>query len=88
MKTQIPQEQLKEIQNFLFEGQKIQAIKVHREATGSGLKEAKEAVEAIESKLREQAPESFQVAPKSAGCSAVILAALVPLGVLAVWLNL
>lgn len=88
MKPQIPQEQLKEIQNFLFQGQKIQAIKVHREATGSGLKKAKEAVEAIESKLREQAPESFKVAPKSAGCASVILAVLVPLGVVAVWLNL
>jgi ribosomal protein L7/L12 len=34
-----------EIDNLLAQGKKIQAIKVHREVTGSGLAEAKEAVE-------------------------------------------
>jgi ribosomal protein L7/L12 len=33
--------------SLLAQGQKIQAIKVYREATGSGLKDAKDAVEAI-----------------------------------------
>lgn len=34
-----------EIDDLLAQGKKIQAIKVHRELTGSGLAEAKEAVE-------------------------------------------
>jgi len=36
---------LTEIDQLLSQGKKIQAIKVHREVTGSGLAEAKEAVE-------------------------------------------
>ncbi|MFJ9853537.1 hypothetical protein [Streptomyces sp. NPDC101150] len=35
----------KEIDALLAQGKKIHAIKLHREATGSGLAEAKEAVE-------------------------------------------
>ncbi|EPD56180.1 MULTISPECIES: ribosomal protein L7/L12 [Streptomyces] len=36
-----------EIDALLREGKKIQAIKVYREATGAGLKEAKEAVDRL-----------------------------------------
>ncbi|MBY8342993.1 ribosomal protein L7/L12 [Streptomyces spinosirectus] len=36
-----------EINALLVEGKKIQAIKVYREATGAGLKEAKEAVDKL-----------------------------------------
>ena len=46
------------------EGQKIQAIKVYRERTGVGLKQAKEAVEAIERgeplPIPEMVDESFE----------------------------
>jgi len=37
-----------EVQRLIHEGKKIEAIKVFREAFGTGLKEAKDAVEAIE----------------------------------------
>jgi ribosomal protein L7/L12 len=37
-----------EIQQLLQRGQKIEAIKVYRQKTGVGLKEAKDAVEAME----------------------------------------
>ncbi|MFI9821110.1 ribosomal protein L7/L12 [Streptomyces sp. NPDC052013] len=37
-----------EIAGLLRDGRKIQAIKVYREATGAGLAEAKEAVDALE----------------------------------------
>ena len=37
-------------------GKKIEAIKIYREETGTGLKEAKEAVEAIQDRLRYGAP--------------------------------
>jgi ribosomal protein L7/L12 len=41
-----------EIQDLLRRGRKIDAIKVYRERTGLGLKEAKDAVEEIERGLR------------------------------------
>jgi ribosomal protein L7/L12 len=40
------------IEGLIREGRKIEAIKLWREATGLGLKEAKEAVEALERRLR------------------------------------
>jgi ribosomal protein L7/L12 len=36
-----------EVNGLVRDGKKIQAIKVYREATGAGLKEAKEAVEKL-----------------------------------------
>ena len=39
---------MKEVVRLIKEGNKLEAIKVFREATGVGLKDAKEAVEAIE----------------------------------------
>jgi ribosomal protein L7/L12 len=41
-----------EATRLLQSGQKIQAIKAYRVATGAGLKEAKDAVEALEAALR------------------------------------
>jgi len=47
--TATPQaEKMKEVVRLIKEGNKLEAIKVFREATGVGLKDAKEAVEAIE----------------------------------------
>lgn len=40
-----------EIVDLLRRGQKIQAIKIYRDRTGAGLKEAKDAVEALERQL-------------------------------------
>lgn len=41
-----------ELQQLLSSGRKIQAIKRYRELTGAGLKDAKNAVEKLEAKLR------------------------------------
>jgi ribosomal protein L7/L12 len=41
-----------EVENLIRAGRKIEAIKAWRESTGQGLREAKEAVEAIERRLR------------------------------------
>ena len=65
-------EQWYEIQQHLFAGRKIQAIKIYREASGLGLKEAKDAMEAYEARLRSESPESF-TAPAKTGCFSVIL---------------
>ncbi len=49
-----PNESLKaQIVEELTSGNKIQAIKLHRETTGSGLKEAKDVVEEIERTLED-----------------------------------
>jgi ribosomal protein L7/L12 len=43
-----------EVQDALQRGQKIEAIKLYRQATGVGLKEAKDAVEAAERDMKLQ----------------------------------
>jgi hypothetical protein len=55
------------IADALFRGNKIEAIKLYRERHGGGLKEAKDAVEELEARLRETSPERFAAAPR-AGC--------------------
>jgi hypothetical protein len=55
-----------EVVSLLEQGQKIGAIKVYREQTGAGLKEAKEAVEAIAADRR-------IIAPSGSGCLGVLL---------------
>ena len=58
-------------------GNKIQAIKVYREAVpGSGLAEAKTAVDQMEAGLRQQHPERFAVAPRKAGCVGMVVGLL------------
>jgi len=58
----------------LFAGRKIRAIKLLRVASGLGLKEAKETVEAREAQWRASNPEKFVVAAKS-GCMTMIVIA-------------
>lgn len=57
---------------LLRQGQKIAAIKVYREQTGSGLKEAKDFVEALAAKNGVKAT--------GAGCAGVIALALAACG--------
>jgi ribosomal protein L7/L12 len=73
-------EQQKQLDAMLFAGQKISAIKLYREWTNVGLKEAKDAVEAREAMLRQQSPESFA---KKSGCASMILLAAGLVGALA-----
>lgn len=85
MSLPLPPEKLSEIQDALFRGEKIAAIKIHRECTRAGLKDSKEAVEFLEAELRKISPEKFSAAPSGKGCLGVlgIAAALgVVLGVL------
>lgn len=70
-KTNLTDQQLNEITEALLAGRKIEAIKVYREATGTGLKEAKEAIEQITDSLVEEHPELKQA--KGSGCASVIV---------------
>lgn len=81
-----PEDQAGRIQDALFRGEKIEAIRIYREQTGVGLAEAKQAVEQVERELRASAPERFS-APAGKGCSvsAGALAVLAAIGGLLLW---
>ena len=56
----------------IFGGRKIEAIKLYREATDTGLKEAKDAVEEIEKDLRQREPNKFAKPAGKSGCMSVV----------------
>jgi len=67
MTEELTPEDRQKIVEALFAGQKIQAIKHYREATGVGLKESKEFIDGLEKKLREEHPDRMK--PAASGCS-------------------
>ena len=71
------------LREHLFRGQKIEAIKLYRELTDVGLKDAKEEVERLENALRKEHPEKFSVSAKGKGClgSAAALSLCLVVGV-------
>lgn len=76
--------QLQAIAELLFQGRKIEAIKLYREATREGLAESKQAVEAFEAELRESDPQRFTAKPAGCGAAAVLML----LAVAGVWVLL
>ena len=78
---------LSPVADLLFAGRKIEAIKLYREQVepGSGLAEAKAAVEKLEAGLRAQHPEKFTAPAQKAGCTGV-LAVLATLVVALAWI--
>ena len=62
------------ISEALADGRKIEAIKIYREATGLGLKDAKDFIEALAPKLTDAEPEKHaREIKKSGGCSALLV---------------
>ncbi len=59
------------IEAAVFAGQKIPAIRLYREATGQGLKESKDFVDALEAELRRTDPTKF-TAPEGKGCGVTV----------------
>ena len=78
MSEQLPEQVVEEISEAIFKGRKIHAIKVYREQMGVDLKTAKEFVDALAERLREEAPERFQGG--GAGCSGQAAALLILIG--------
>ena len=75
MKKELTEDELKQIFDAIVSRRKIQAIKIYREATGEGLKEAKVAIEEITASLAEKHPELM---PKNAsGCLSLIIAGVI-----------
>ena len=81
----ISPEAAKQIEEQVFAGQKIAAIKLYREHSGEGLKEAKDFVEALETELRAKEPGRFTARPAGKGCLGMLVlcgvGVLVPLAV-------
>lgn len=79
------------VNQALFAGRFIEAIKIYRSATGCDLKESKDFIEALEDRLRAEMPERFSGPPRkklevsTAGC-AMVLVGIVAAIVGAVWL--
>jgi hypothetical protein len=88
--AQLTDQQRQAIEAAIFAGKKIEAIKLYREASGAGLAEAKQAVEAMEASLRQQHPDKF-TASRRGGCLGAVVALAVLLGVavlgMIMWLN-
>ena len=61
------------IENAIFAGRKIEAIKQYREATGVDLVAAKRAVEDLEVDLRRSSPEKFIAGASKKGCAGVLV---------------
>ena len=76
MSSNLPQDVIDSIREALFAGQKIKAIKLYREATGQGLKEAKEFIEALGERLYVEDPEKF-ASPPGKGCAGTVLVMIV-----------
>jgi hypothetical protein len=77
MPSALTDAQLNAISDALRAGNKIEAIKLHRNATGLGLKESKDEIEAIEAGLREKFPDQFPAkAPAAKGCLGLIVVGL------------
>lgn len=73
---------MEEISEAILAGRKIEAIKRYREATGEGLKDAKDVIDGIEASLAKEHPDWIK--PKGSGCAAMLaLGALASLAIYA-----
>jgi hypothetical protein len=92
MTLPIGQEDIDRINEALFAGRLIEAIKIYRVATGCGLKEAKDFVEALETRLRGEMPERFTapqrkvVEMRAGGCLLMLVISAIAIGALIVLL--
>lgn len=81
MPHDISPEQMDAICESIFSGRKIEAIKQYRLASREGLKEAKDFVETLTSRLREESPDKFAHA-EGKGCADVVMLAVLMVGCL------
>src|SRR4030095_12850023 len=77
MPDEVPPDQLQRVHDEIFAGRSISAIKLYREFTSVGLKDEKDAVDAMTKGLFERSPERFTRNPKASGCGTAALTVLV-----------
>ena len=81
MASELSDEEMEEIVEVLADGNKIEAIKIYRKATDSGLADSKEFIESLIVKLVEKDPEKYaKIAKSSGGCASLIAFALIVSG--------
>jgi ribosomal protein L7/L12 len=85
MDAKLTEQQLTEVKEALFRGEKISAIKIYRQATGAELSVAKAAVDKLEAELRAASPENFK-RPERRGCLGMVLLLVVALAMMFYWL--
>jgi len=68
-----------DVRVLMSQGQKIEAIKLVRQHTGAGLKDAKDFVEALERGGSPAVPPAAAKQPQSTGCALVFVAILIGL---------
>ncbi len=61
------------IQDAIFNGRKIEAIKYTREELGLGLKEAKEFVDKLSGALAKEFPDQMTAVPQAKGCLVLVI---------------
>lgn len=83
---EIPDETWAKIKLAIYEGKKIEAIKLYREATSLGLKESKEFIDKMESEMREKEPQRFTNAG-STGCFGMLVYVTIEATILATILH-
>jgi hypothetical protein len=78
MTDPLTKEQIAAIAGALARGRQIEAIKLYREATGVGLKEAKDFVDALIPRLLAEDPQKYATLARTGGrgCAKVVLIAL------------
>lgn len=88
MAQSLTQEQIGAVTDAIFAGQKIEAMKLYREASGASLVEAKEFVEKLEAELRLQYPGRFAVAPPARSMMPIVIFVVIASGIAIVLLLL
>src|SRR6185503_18682444 len=74
MERPISSHALAQVQDAVFNGEKIRAIKIYREDTGVSLSDAKQAIERLEAEWRASSPEKFKTPPaKRKGCGICLM---------------
>ena len=86
MSHPVTEEQIATLSACIFQGRKIEAIKLYRTMAGLGLKEAKDAVEELEKSLRASSSDKFTAVPRGKGCLGLIVVGFGCAGLLAYWL--
>lgn len=87
MSDHLDPKQIEQISDLLAGGRKIEAIKLYREATGKGLREAKDFIEKLVPRLKEQDPEKFENVSSGFGCASVVIFSIIgTLGTTVIWL--
>jgi ribosomal protein L7/L12 len=79
---EVPEEELEAIKQLVFEHRKLDAIKHYRQATGVDLKHAKDVIDGLQERLREESPERFLPLVEGRGHGLWLIFGLVVLGMI------